>query len=216
MAYKLKLTLEGIEPAIWRRLIVPSQLSLYDLHRVIQIAMGWEDCHLHEFTIKRKRYSTDPDDCDQADDEHTTLLQDVIRTRSKFTYMYDYGDSWRHALVVEKTLNDLEHPLPVCVDGARSGPPEDSGGAWGYAEKLEILTDRHADEEERGELRAWLGDRFDPEKLDLPEINRTLAQAFRKSKKPPKRKRARAAAPAQMDPTLARIKLLHDLLRSQH
>jgi hypothetical protein len=212
MAYQLKLTLEGIEPAIWRRLIVPSQFTLYELHQVIQIAMGWENAHMHEFTIKRKRYSADGPDDYGAEDECTTQLQDVIRTRSKLKYMYDYGDSWDHALVVEKTLNELENPLPVCVDGARRGPPEDSGGAWGYAEKLEILKDPRADKHEKAEVRAWLGSRFDPEKLDLAAINRDLRAAF-KNWKPSKRKRPRAAAAT--DPTVDRAKKLLELLRSQ-
>ena len=57
MAYQLKITLESVEPPIWRRVVVPSEFTLYDLHRVVQIAMGWEDSHLHDFTIKRKRYA---------------------------------------------------------------------------------------------------------------------------------------------------------------
>ena len=47
--YELEITLLDIEPRIWRRFAVPADLTLADLHRVIQEAMGWYDVHLHQF-----------------------------------------------------------------------------------------------------------------------------------------------------------------------
>jgi hypothetical protein len=52
----LKVTLRGAKPPIWRRLLVPSTMTLGDLHLAIQAAMGWEDCHLHAFDIDGRRY----------------------------------------------------------------------------------------------------------------------------------------------------------------
>src|SRR5262245_23327093 len=103
--------------------------------------MGWEDCHLHDFTIKRERYAVpSPDDWDDSFDETRARLADTVRPRSKFVYQYDFGDSWYHVLLVEKVVGDAAHSGPFCVDGARACPPEDSGGPWGYAEKLEALS----------------------------------------------------------------------------
>jgi hypothetical protein len=132
-AHQLKVTLEGVEPPVWRRIVVPSEFTLYDLHCVIQAAMGWENCHLHDFTIKRQRYVV-PDS-----EEFGNPLDD------------DFGDSWNHIIVVEKILEDAENLPPRCIDGARACPPEDSGGPWGYSEKLEALA--NPDDEESGELR---------------------------------------------------------------
>ena len=183
MAYQLKITLESVEPLIWRRIVVPSEFTLYDLHRVVQIAMGWEDSHLHDFTIKRKRYALpDPDEFDEAEDESTAQLDGLVRPRTTFTYLYDYGDSWRHAILVEKTLDEVERPLPACLDGARACPPEDSGGPWGYADKLQALAGPESDDEDTQELREWLGADFDPEGFEVDRINRNLQKAFRATK----------------------------------
>src|SRR5262249_18501799 len=97
--YQLKITLRDIDPLIWRRVLVPSQFTLFELHRVIQIAMGWEDDHLHDFTIDRRRYALpSEEDFDEPIDEGKTRLAQVVRTGSKLLYQYDFGDSWEHAI----------------------------------------------------------------------------------------------------------------------
>lgn len=187
MHYQLKITLRGIVPPIWRRVLVPWQFTLFELHGVIQIAMGWEDCHLHDFTINRRRYaSASEDDLDEATDEGTTRLAKVVQAGSKFVYQYDFGDSWEHGIVVEKILDDVQIDGPVCVGGARACPPEDSGGAWGYIEKLEALAEPD-DDEERKYLREWMGD-FDPEQFDKDSVNKELKRAFT----PVRRKKTRS------------------------
>jgi Plasmid pRiA4b ORF-3-like protein len=176
MSHQLKVTLEGVEPPVWRQLVVPSQFTLFDLHCVIQVAMGWENSHLHDFTIKRQKYSVEgPEDFGDALFEDEARLCDVVGPRSKFRYQYDFGDCWDHVIVVEKVRDD-ESP-PVCIDGARACPPEDSGGAWGYSEKLKAL--KSPDEEESAEMREWLGDDFDPNRFDKEAVNRALARLFR-------------------------------------
>jgi hypothetical protein len=77
---------------------------------------------------------------------------------------------------VEKVL-DVDAAVPVCIDGARACPPEDSGGAWGYAEKLEALKSPNHEESER--LREWLGEDFDPDRFEKEAVNRELARLFR-------------------------------------
>ena len=61
--YQLKVTLQEIQPPIWRRILVWEDATLTQLHRILQIVMGWEDYHLHQFEIGRRIYSVpDPDD----------------------------------------------------------------------------------------------------------------------------------------------------------
>jgi hypothetical protein len=144
--------------------------------------MGWEDCHLHDFTIKRQRYALPSvEDLDGPADESETRLCDVVRSRSKFLYQYDLGDSWNHVLIVEKILHDDDATGPVCVDGERACPPEDSGGPWGYTEKLQALSD--PDDEASDELREWMGADFDSELFQRDSVNTELNRIFRSTRK---------------------------------
>jgi hypothetical protein len=118
--------------------------------------------------------------------EDEAILRDVVRARSKFRYQYDFGDSWHHVILVEKVLA-TDDALPLCIDGARACPPEDSGGAWGYSEKLDDLNS--ANEDEREDAKDWLGDDFDPERFEKDAVNRRLAQMFGPA---PKKKRVTA------------------------
>jgi len=187
MSHQLKITLQDIDPPIWRRVLVPSDYTLFDLHCVIQAVMGWEDCHLHQFTIKRQRYSLpDPGSFDDsALNEDDVRLLDVAKPRTKFVYHYDFGDSWNHSILVEKVGVEPDPLVPLCMDGARACPPEDSGGPWGYTEKLRALS---SDDDKVGELREWMGD-FDPELFDSELANSSLKQIFQ----PMPRKKKRAA-----------------------
>lgn len=186
MSHCLKVTLEGIEPPIWRRLVVPSEFTLFDLHCAIQVAMGWEDCHLHDFQIKRQRYAMpDAHDFGSPLDETKACLRDVAGPRAKIRYQYDFGDSWNHVIVVEKILEDTEIAPPVCTDGARACPPEESGGPWGYSDKLQALSE--PDKDDHQELRAWMGDDFDPERFEIDAVNRDLVAVFRPAPRRTKR-----------------------------
>jgi pRiA4b ORF-3-like protein len=121
MHYQIKIELLDVEPPIWRRVLVPSEFTLFDLHQVIQTAMGWEDCHLHDFTIKQQRYTTpDPDDFDDPRDERETRLCDVVRSRSKFSYLYDFGDDWNHWLSNELSTTLRLPVLFVSMEHARA------------------------------------------------------------------------------------------------
>jgi hypothetical protein len=173
MPYQLKITLQDVTPPIWRRVVV-GELTLLELHHVIQIAMGWEDGHLHDFTIKGQRYSLPDYDLDESFDESSTMLRDVLRPRLKFVYQYDFGDGWNHVVQVEKATPDTAIVTPECIGGARACPPEDSGGPWGYLQKLEAVSGPDDDDDETEELREWMGD-FDPESFDLDTVNKRLA-----------------------------------------
>lgn len=52
--YQLKVVLRDCSPMIWRRLLVTSDTTIAQLHTILQIAMGWEDLHLHRFRIYGK------------------------------------------------------------------------------------------------------------------------------------------------------------------
>ncbi len=189
----LKVMLQDIEPPIWRRIQVWEDITLAQLHAILQIVMEWEDCHLHQFVIGRRLYSVpDPDD-DMYErkviDESRARLGDVVpRVGTQFEYLYDFGDSWRHDLLLEAIL--LPEPAmqyPRCIAGERRAPPEDAGGTPGYEEYLEVLADPEHEEHEN--MLQWRGP-FDPEAFSPDHVNARLRKKFR-SRKP-----AKASTPA--------------------
>ncbi|MEX2304096.1 MAG: plasmid pRiA4b ORF-3 family protein [Bryobacterales bacterium] len=178
--YQLKITLQEIRPAVWRRVQVPGTLSLAGLHYVIQIAFGWTDSHLHEFCVGPRRYGfPDEMDVETEDDSAVTLEEAVGPGINHFRYVYDFGDDWLHDVKVEKVLaSDLTRPAVSCLAGRRKCPPEDSGGPWGYTQLLEAIRD--PGNPDHRELLGWVGGPFDPEYFDLDAVNRELVELFSK------------------------------------
>ena len=179
-AIQIKIELEGADPPIWRRVVVPDSISLASLHLVIQVAMGWSNSHLHEFVVDGERYTEfDEDILEGARDSAMVTLHDLGFDHGgrTVTYVYDFGDDWRHVVTVETTSPaEVPEELPACVAGERACPPEDSGGIYGYEDLLEVLAD--PGHPEYREYLAWAGGAFDPDELDLELVNRTLHEVF--------------------------------------
>lgn len=161
-AYQLKITLLGIEPPVWRRLVIPSDITFFALHRVIQRAFGWTDSHLHQFRSDKSGKLP------SAQERELAFGSSAVRPGARCFYDYDFGDGWEHEVLTEAILPDERGPLPACVDGARACPPEDCGGVPGYEALSDPRDPRH------GELTDWLGERFQPEEFDLAGINKRL------------------------------------------
>lgn len=186
-SYQLKISLTDSEPLIWRRVIVPPSILLPELHYVIQIAMGWEDAHMHQFfTGKprvRKYYSpmeyidSEWGDYENMDYTDMVVSEFLVKPKNILGYEYDFGDSWEHDIVLEKLVeSDLNIKLPICIEGENACPPEDCGGVGGYESLLEIVNDpKHEDYQE---MRDWLGisgkKKYDPTKFDLEKVNKQL------------------------------------------
>ena len=183
--YQLKITLRDIHPPIWRRIQVWEDTTLAQLHTILQIVMGWEDYHLHEFVIGRRLYSVpDPDDDMNerkvVDESHVPLGEVVPRVGTKFAYLYDFGDSWEHDLILEAILlPETTAQYPTCIGGERLTPPEDVGGITGYEEYLAVLAD--PEHEEHGNMLQWRG-QFDPESFAPDQVNQGLRKKFRSRK----------------------------------
>ena len=165
--YRLRITLQGTEPAVWREVLLPGSLHLGLVHQAIQGVMGWEDAHLHEFEAGEERYG----DGEDNRKETAVRLAEVVREPGDCVlYSYDFGDDWVHTLVVQEVLPPS--PDARCLDGAGACPPEDCGGPWGYEELLAALADpTHPEHEERLE---WLGGPFDPHAFDVEQADRAL------------------------------------------
>lgn len=181
--YVLKITLLRSKPAIWRRIVVKKTMRLDRLHTAIQLAMGWTDSHLHQFTVgagsKFTYYGAhDPDEPESLtqslDESRYTVAKILPRLKAKCVYEYDFGDDWEHALVLEKILPpDPNFTHPICLGGANACPPEDCGGIGGYRHMLEALAD--ADHPDHEEYAGWLGSDFDPAAFSVEQVCKDLA-----------------------------------------
>jgi hypothetical protein len=125
-------------------ILVPGNTTLLMLHDILQIVMGWEDYHLHMFTIEGLFYGNPADDeygeLGTANEASYKLSQVIEREGQRFGYEYDFGDSWEHTLLVEKIFLPQESVhYPMCLKGRRACPPEDVGGVWGYGYFLEAV-----------------------------------------------------------------------------
>jgi Plasmid pRiA4b ORF-3-like protein len=181
--YEIKITLNRSKPPIWRRVHVSADITLFKLHRVIQESMGWTDSHLHQFVIGNNSYKIRDANADFGTDsslgnERTYRLRQVVPDDGfHFRYDYDFGDNWKHTLVVERVLApESGTKYPRCVAGARACPPEDVGGVHGYDEFLAALKDSNHPVHE--EMSEWIGRKFDPEAFDLAMTNQILRQLF--------------------------------------
>jgi hypothetical protein len=174
---RLRISLEEIEPEVWRRVEVPLAVHLKGVHDVIQAAMGWEDYHLFEFRVGQRIYGIrDPAwDFDRKvmNARGVRLAALVARGIDRLEYVYDLGDNWRHVVTIEA----VEPPAPAqlyphFVEGARRCPPEDVGGVIGYYEFLEAVREPRHPEHRR--MLEWYGGAYDPDDADLPLIRRRI------------------------------------------
>jgi hypothetical protein len=176
----LKVTLRGSKPPIWRRLEVPSSITLDELHAVIQAAFGWENYHMHVFVTADGRQYGDPDPELDFRSEYGLRLTRVAPVGHKLWYTYDFGDDWEHIVEVEKSLPaEPTATYPRCVGGRRAAPPEDCGGIWAFQQLLECRAgaadDGDDDEGEDEDEMSMLPKRFDPSVFDRDEVDTVLA-----------------------------------------
>ena len=175
----IRVQLDDMEPAIWRRFAAPTSITLKGLHELIQAAMGWQDCHLWQFDIGSSRYGNpDPDYETHPPTQRasgTKLAALIARGDLTFNYVYDFGDNWRHTVQIEgvkPAQPAASHPQ--FIDGVRCCPPEDVGGTSGFGDFLDAVTKpRHR---ERRTMLDWYGGPFDPNDIGQQMIEHRFAQ----------------------------------------
>jgi hypothetical protein len=180
--YQIEVTLMGSDPPIWRRIVVPSSMTLPKFHALLQIVMGWENYHLHQFMAEEQYFGMpDPHFPSDMKSEARVKLKRLLPAKATSAiYEYDFGDGWEHQLVLEKVLPYEEgEPLPRCLEGQRACPPEDCGGIIGYEHLLEAVSD--PEHPEHADLSEWLGEGFDPERFDASVANFELGRYFGKN-----------------------------------
>lgn len=176
---RLRVELLDVRPAVWRRIEIRADATFWALHVAIQNAMGWTDSHLHDFELPNADASEpvwigmpdlDGDDYREVRADFQERLDAWIHfAGERLFYNYDYGDDWRHEIVVEAIEPAVARTrYPRCLAGERACPPEDVGGSSGYESFLEALLDpKHTEHEEN---RRWVGGSFDAERFDPRDV----------------------------------------------
>ena len=208
--YLLKIKLLDMPHAIWRRFVVPSNITLDQLHEVVQIVMGWHNSHLHVFIKGNQQYMSAMSL--ELGDENDSLLEDDYTLESlapkkgaKIRYCYDFGDDWLHEIVVENVNYEdpaQSHPI-YCVAGEKACPPEDCGGVYGYLDFCDAIADpKHP---EHRNLKEWFGGKYDPNHFDLDAVNKRLGvghspkkKATKKAAKKTAKKKTKKSKPKRM------------------
>ncbi len=178
--HRLKVTLRGVRPPVWRRVEVVSTTTLHQLSAELEAAMGWFGGHLHAFEVGGTTYQL-PDDDElgwrPTKDERRAVLNKVVpAVKMKMLWEYYFGDGWAHDVLVEAiepAVAGVEYPR--CIAGGRASPPEDCGGPWGYADLLEALAD--PSHPEHAAMLEWAPPDFDPARFDPDEATHAIRQA---------------------------------------
>jgi hypothetical protein len=178
--FQFRITLAEVEPTVWRRILVPGSYTFWDLHVAIQDSMGWLDCHLHLFKIKRP-HKHKPTEIGiwfetEFEDEAPPLVaweEDIeeyfVEPGRAAEYLYDFGDGWRHEILLEGVLmREKGTRYPQCIAGARTCPPEDCGGTWGFEKFRRIMADPSHEEYE--DMLSWYGKPFDPDGFSPDQV----------------------------------------------
>lgn len=181
--YRLKVTLRGSRPPIWRRIELRSDMTLFQLHDVVQLVMGWTNSHLHQFRRGTTYYGpVNPDlDMEQQNERRIRLNGVLRKPKDRMVYEYDFGDGWEHDIVLERSTASLPDAPEVHVIGGKGAcPPEDVGGVGGYDDFLEAIEDPAHPEHD--DMLEWCGGAFDPDAFDCEEVN-TYFQARSRRRK---------------------------------
>ncbi len=173
--YTIRVTLDGVEPAVWRRFEVRSDLLLPEFHQVLQQVMGWKAVHPHRYRLRKSvavmRYDFETTVVEAGsviNEQHVRLDSVLDKEGDVIGYEYDFGDGWTHTVELESLIECHEDLRTLCLDGAHACPPENSGGPVGYRHLLDVLADPgHAEYES---VRETAGP-FDPEQFEVARVN---------------------------------------------
>ena len=179
MTFQCKIQLQNVtKPPVWRRVLVPSEITFDQFHHIIQDAFGWENEHMYAFSPSGYGSSplieinpeNDANDFSsflsrnptQKMNAKKTKISDIFNTEGQiFTYIYDFGDNWVHKITLERIAEKDNSLSAILLKGKGVCPPEDCGGPWGYKKIKSTIADKS--DSEREEILQWLGLESDEE-----------------------------------------------------
>lgn len=175
-AFELMITLDLEIYKAERRIIVPADIELAKLHKLIQYLFGWENRHLYDFIIPNGKKQKPlvrmvPYEEDIEYDQEAILLtghrlSEFMPKYKNILYTYDMGDWWRHDIHLVRVIEDYDKESPYLVEARGKTPPEDVGGVQGFLNFREIIMNpehpRHMEMKEWA--RFWTPELYDRQK----------------------------------------------------
>lgn len=183
-AFQLKIMIKKSKPPIWRRVIIPAGITFSQLGIILNEVMGWSGYHLFQFEFYKDKlifiegadeYANNSWEYDYID-ANTTYIREYLEENKTFTYIYDFGDHWRHGVTVEDIIDDYEFDYPQVIKYKGDCPIEDCGGIDGYYECLDIIS--NPDNEEYEARLEWMKDQGYPNEYNVEFVNIDLKQQF--------------------------------------
>ncbi len=185
-AFQLRIELRDFKPAVYRDVLVDPAIPLPKLHKLIQVAMGWEDEHMHAFAVplKNERYYSvpasrrfeKPDAVNWGEPAHNEArfkLQDVMAApKDKLLYLYDFGDDWEHVITL-KAVVDTELALPSLLKAQQGCPPEDCGGPAGAQYWASVWYDKSHPE---SDIALQMFGEYEPGWLDFDALQKAVVK----------------------------------------
>ena len=178
MVYTCRIELEGIKPGIWREFQFHPLVTFHQLHKIIQVVMGWENCHMYEFIINDKAIGLpDPTFAHMEPRIVQNARREPVESHIHeegmvFSYIYDFGDDWRHTITLTQINASISEASPLCLDGAGCCPMEDVGGVWGHQHMLDVLSTPNHPEKEH--FLEWADTEYNAAHFSCDEVNREL------------------------------------------
>ncbi len=190
---RIKVRIELLEvssPTVWRELFVPLDCTFHDMHKILQVAMGWMNSHLYSFKENHKsRFFTidSPYDEEYGISAKSIPVKGILMnylnefnfddSKSKILYTYDLGDTWEH----EITVLDFDRvgTKAELIAGEGACPPEDCGGIDGFEDIKESLATGNVSKIHGESWKPWLNGcgykNYDPNKFDLAKAQKGMA-----------------------------------------
>ena len=174
-----KIELDDTDPKVTRSFKVSPNTTMYELHHIIQIVMGWTNSHIYQFNVGKQVMADTrlvDDELGPVTDVKGVMLTDVFsKVGTVVIYEYDFGDGWKHHLeLVDISTHTFDEALPKIIGGEYACPPEDCGGRYGYRELKEILLNPKYPEYES--TMVWVGPKFNPLVCDFNSIQQGLGK----------------------------------------
>lgn len=190
MTFQFKIQLQNVtKPAVWRQVLVPSEITFDQFHYIIQDAFGWENEHMYAFSplgygsnpMIEINPENDANDFFSSPSRNPTQSMDAAKTKlssifkkegQTYVYIYDFGDDWIHKITLEKIDETDNSSSATLLNGKGACPPEDCGGPWGYEELKEAIIANKSNPD-RSEILEWLGldpdEEWDPQEYNFAE-----------------------------------------------
>lgn len=181
-AHVIRLMVEDIDFEIARTIFVPAGINFFELHLIIQKAMGWQRKHDSVFKAGDMVIVESTSQLSAYSSEDTRLVGSFTQIDGVFDQHnpieYKYGESYRLQVSAEDTAN-IHRRIPSIRDYTGPAPIENIGGAHNLSDVLRVLGDpKHPDYARTYEKVRATNFR---ERYPITAINNQLEKLFRKS-----------------------------------